>query len=101
MNIYNNLVKLLDGTEKLLDKKLCSQITKLPKDNIEDIYLLILHHAFIKEDYSKKSLLSRKELPYGSKYIDKKEMKGLIFKPHSLPEELQRIIYKYLNYVLR
>jgi len=99
MNIYNNLVKLLDGSEKSLDKKSCSQITKLPKNNIEDIYLLILHHAFTKGDYSKQILLSGKELPYGSKYIDKKEGKGLIFKPHLLPEDLQKIIYKYLNYI--
>lgn len=100
MNMYDKLLKSIDGTERLLDKTHCSQITKLPQDNLTDIYLLILHHYVKNEQYDKTGLMNGKELPYGGKYIDKKEGKGLTFKPHQLPDILQKIIYKYICLIL-
>lgn len=94
--MYDIIVKSINGTEEILNKTYCSQITKMPQNNLEDIYLLILHHYFINQKGSKEALISGKEYPYAAKLMSKNG-KGLIFKPSNLPESLQKILVKYIK----
>lgn len=96
--MYDKITKSMTGAEEVLNKTYCSQITKLPQKNLEDIYLLILHHYMITQKGSKEGLISGKELPYSSKLMSKNG-KGLTFKPSNLPEHLQKILVKYLKIV--
>ncbi len=94
--MYDIIVKSMNGNEELLNKKNCSQITKLPQRNLDDVYILILHHYMKTQKGDKDSLSSGKEFPYSAKLLSKNG-KGLIFKPSNLPESLQKIIVKYLD----
>lgn len=88
--LYDKILKSMDGTETGLNQKHCSTITRLSQDHLNIIYLIILHH------YLKTNKPS--ELPYGCKTIS--NGKGIIFrKLNQIPEEVQKIIYRYLKIV--
>ena len=99
MNMYDIVSKSVDGTEDLLSKLHCSQITKMPQTNLEDIYLLILHYYIKNQKGNKDGLLSGKEFPFGAKLMSK-DGRGLIFKPNNLPEHLQKILVRYIKMMM-
>ena len=98
MNMYDKIAKSSEGSE-LLTKEYCSKLTKMPQKNLVDIYLLILHHYVKVQKGSKEGLLSGKEFPYGAKLLSK-DGRGLVFKSVNLPEQLQKILVRYVNMVM-
>jgi len=98
MEFYNRIVNAMDGTEELLDNTHCKQIAMLEERMSEDIYILILAHFQENNKGKKSALLELKELPYGASLISK-EAKGLKFKVSYLPDDVQRIIVRYLRIV--
>jgi len=95
MNLYDNVVKLVDGTENLLNGDYCSKISMMDERMSEDIYILILQHFTNNNKEYKKGLIEGTETPYDSRFATK-EGKGLIFKLGHVPDDLQRIIVRYL-----
>lgn len=86
--LYDEIISEMDGTESCLSKNHCTTITRLNKDHLNLIYLIILH------DYLKNNP-NKKDLPYNSKTISKG--KGVTFKKiDQLPENTQKIIHRYL-----
>ena len=90
MELYSAVVKSMDGKEELLGNESCSKISMLTENYAEDIYLLILHYFYLEN-----GKIINGELPYSSKIVSK-DGKGITFHPAALPEELQRIIFRYL-----
>lgn len=81
----------MNGTEKTLTNSHCTTITRLNKDHVTIIYLIILHHYNLNNNH-------KTELPYNCKTIS--NGKGVIIKKiDNLPEDLQKIIYQYLKIV--
>ena len=95
MNLYDKVVKLLDGTENLLNGDYCSKISMMDERMSEDVYILILQHFTSNNKGFKQALIEGSETPYGAKFASK-EGKGLIFKVGRVPDDLQRIIVRYL-----
>jgi hypothetical protein len=90
--------------ETIVDKwvNVCGIVNKLSPDHILLIFLLILHHGIL-ENPRMKTLIpptlkgrSRNiNLPYSGRVLD--SGKGVIYKMSVLPEELQKIIYCYID----
>ena len=93
MNLLD-ISKFLDGTEELLTSEHCSKISMMDEKMAEDIYILILNYFSGNE----KDLIEGKEIPFSGKLLTK-EGKGLNFKVSQIPDELQRIIVRYLRIV--
>jgi hypothetical protein len=98
MELYKTVVNSLDGTEELLTSEHCSKISMADGEISEDVYLLILCHYYINNEESKNALINGKELPYSSKTITK-DGRGLNFKVAQMPEDLQKIIVRFLRLV--
>jgi len=98
MELYKKVVNSLDGSEDLLNGEYCSKISMLDGDTAEDVYLLILVYFTENNKNSKQALSEGKEFPYSSKVVTK-EGKGLNFKVSQIPEELQKIIVRYLRLI--
>lgn len=98
MQFYNRVVSAMDGTEELLDSAHCKQIGMLDERMSEDIYILILAHYQENNKGKKGALLEMKEIPYEASFISK-ESKGLKYKVSRIPEDIQRIIVRYLRLV--
>ena len=107
-NIYDQLlIKASDLDHKTISEKwprVCGIINKLPVDHIKIIFLLIIHHGINENSRnisSMKSTLSGRSrqiyLPYSGRVLD--SGKGVIYKMSSLPEDLQKIIYRYIETV--
>jgi len=97
MLLYQSLLSAMDGTEELLTGDHCSKISMMEGEPAENIYLLILHHFVTSnKNCNKQILIEGKENPYSAKPASK-DGKGLHFKVSSLPEDLQRIIVRYLR----
>jgi hypothetical protein len=96
MELYDIVIKNMNGKEELLTGENCSKISMLTETYAEDIYLLILHY-YVSEKQNKEKLLAN-ELPYSSKTVSK-DGKGIVFKLALLPEELQKIIFRYLTLI--
>ena len=92
MYLYDLICKSMDGTEELLNSEQCSKISMMDGEAVENIYLLILHH-FVTNNKSKQET---KELPYKAKMASK-DGKGLKFSVSLLPDDIQRIIVRYLR----
>jgi len=98
----------MDGTEKCLDSETCSKISMMQGNKIgneddisgiEGFYLLILYYYL--NDSSKKTCKDvTKDIPYFGKLSNKEVGRGIIFKVSSIPEELQKILYRYLQLVM-
>ena len=89
--LYDEVMSKMDGKEKVLDKTSCSLITRMNQNHILIIYLIILHH-YIQTNPNEMSL------PYNSRTIS--NGKGIIFrKLKQIPDDLQKIIYRYLMMV--
>lgn len=89
--IYDEIVSQMNGDETIIDKSHCRTITRLSQDHLNVIYLIILHH-YIQNSGDKSTL------PYGSKTVSKG--KGIMFKNiNQIPEDLQKIIVKYIDIV--
>jgi hypothetical protein len=97
--LYDNIIKSMDGTEELLNGEYCSKISMMDGEYSENIYLIILHHFNLSNKNTKQLLLEGKENPFASKSASK-DGKGLIFKVSFIPEELQRIIVRYLKMII-
>ena len=95
MDLYDKVVKLVDGTEGTLNGDYCSKISMMDERMSEDIYILILQHFTSNNKGFKQALIEGKETPYNGKIITK-DGKGLNFKVNHIPEDLQRIIVRYL-----
>ena len=95
MNLYKSVISQLDGTEDILTGDVCSKISMMSGEVSENVYLLILCHY---SDETNKDSLLEGELPYASKTVSKNG-RGVIFKLHNLPEDLQKIIYRYVKIV--
>ena len=98
MQFYNQVVSTMDGTEELLDSVHCKQLNMLDEKMSEDIYILILAHFVDNNKGKKTALLEMKEVPYSASFASK-ESKGLKFKVSHLPDDVQRIIVRYLRMV--
>lgn len=66
-------------------RQICPVINRLPLENLENIYVLILHHQ--KEQ--------KAIIPYGGKTFD--TGKGVIYTVANLPTRLQEIILQYIK----
>lgn len=88
----------MDGTEELLNSEHCSKISMMDGEAAENIYLLILHYFVTnnKSNINSKQLMN--ETPYKSKFASK-DGKGLKFSVSCLPDEIQRIIVRYLRII--
>lgn len=100
MELYKTVTASMDGKEKLLENDECPKISMLTEDYAEDIYILILHHYYInhQSETAKQNLLDGKVYPYGVKPLTK-EGKGAKAVVAHLPEDLQKIIYRYLKII--
>ena len=98
MNLYSFIIKNIDGTEELLTCDHCSKISMMDETMSEDIYILMLQHFTSQNKGYKQALLEGKEIPYMGKLMTK-DGKGLNFKVGQIPEDLQRIIVRYLRIV--
>ena len=98
MLLYTRILNSMDGTEELLDADACAIITAFEGETAVDIFLLIIHFYIENNRGVKQSLLEGRELPYGCS-INKETGKGLKLKVSNIPEQLQRIISRYLKLV--
>ena len=98
MNLYNLTVKAMDGSEELLTADHCSKISMMDENMAEDIYILILQYFVSKNKDYKQDLINGKEIPFSGKFLTK-DGKGVNFKVSQIPEDLQRIIVRYLRFV--
>lgn len=98
MELYQSVCEKLDGKEELMNASHCSKISMMQGEISENVYLLILHHFCLKNKTDSEDLISGKEFPYSSKTASK-EGKGINFKLSNLPEDLQRIIVRYLSLI--
>ena len=88
--LYDKVIQRIDGTETCLNKTHSAIITKLSQENLDIIYLLILHHWL-----NSPNCKNRGDIPYGGKTIS--NGKGVAFRKLSkIPDDLQKIIYRYL-----
>jgi len=88
----------MDGSEELMSGEYCSKISMMNGEAVENIYLLILHHFVITNKGFKQILIDGKDFPYKAK-IASKDGKGLKFIVSSLPDDIQRIIVRYLRMI--
>jgi len=93
--LYDKISSLVKNEDKTLNEKHCFMISKLPDQHIQIVYLLILHHWLLSNRGKATSL--KKDNPYNSRYIGKK--KGLTFRINYIPNDLQKILVKYLNII--
>lgn len=96
--MYQKVCKMMDGTEQLLNREYCSKLSMFNQKMTEDVYIIILQYFTSNDKGNKKLLMEGKELPYSSKALTK-DGKGLSFKASNLPDELQKIIYRYVKLV--
>ena len=96
--MYQKVCKMMDGTEQLLNREYCSKLSMFNQKMTEDVYIIILQYFTSNDKGNKKLLMEGKELPYSSKALTK-DGKGLSFKTSNLPDELQKIIYRYVKLV--
>lgn len=94
MLLYESVCKLMDGTEELLNVEHCSKISMMDGEAAENVYLLILHHSILHKNLK----LTSGEFPYKAKNASK-DGKGLKFGVASLPDDIQRIIVRYLRII--
>ena len=104
MLLYEQVRQNLDGTEELLTLEQCSKISMLTEPHAEDIYLLIIHYfclqPSLQDSKQSGSQLNRDLLSEGCPYAGKlatKEGRGVLYRPSQLPEQLQKLIYRYLK----
>ena len=89
--LYEEVASRMDGTETVLNKTHCTTIARLDQDHLNIIYLMILHHYV----HSKPG---KYDIPYGGKTVA--NGKGITYRKISqIPEDLQKIIYRYLEIV--
>lgn len=87
--LYDKLVEKCKTKQEFNLDNLCYTINSLNKEHSEIIYSIILHHAIVSGmDVSNNPPYEIKTLPVG---------KGMTVKLDKLPNELQRILYCYLN----
>ena len=96
--MYQKICKMMDGTEELLNRDYCSKLSMMDEKMSEDIYIIILQYFTSNNKGHKQSLIDGKEIPYLGKALTK-DGKGLNFKVSNIPEDLQRIIYRYIKTV--
>ena len=97
MDLQKLIIKQMDGSESLLDGEHCSKISMMESPMTEDVYILILQHFVENHKGYKQALIDGKETAYGATIV--KDGKGLKFKVSQLPDDLQRIIVRYLKVV--
>ena len=89
--LYDKILAKMDGTETCLNKSHCTTITRLNQDHLNIIYIIILHHYVTNNP-------GNHDLPYGSRTIS--NGKGISFRKLSqIPEDVQKIIHRYLKTV--
>lgn len=89
--LYDEIIKKLDGTETVLSNSHCTTITRLKQENLNIIYLIILHHYVLNNG-------DKSKLPYNCKTIS--NGKGIyVKKANMLPDDLQKTIYRYLKII--
>ena len=98
MQLYDVVCQNMDGTEELLSGDHCSKISMMNGEVVENVYLLILHHFVTTNKGYKQKLMEGTEYPYTAK-LASKDGKGLSFRVSFLPDELQRIIVRYLRMI--
>jgi len=94
LGFYNEIIKSMDNSETLLTKEHINTITKLPQKHIEIIYLIMLHYNHLNSNNK-----NNKKIPYKGKTIS--SSKGVIFKQSFVPQDLQKIIHRYLINISR
>lgn len=72
-------------------KQVVSKIHQLSTEHLENIFILIYHHACLENSH-------KKGLPYNAKYLTDQK-KGVIYQIQHLPTLLQYIIVKYVENV--
>ena len=79
-------------------KRLCLAINNLSDTYFEYLYVIILHYYLLQMRKNEK-LEKVKLPPYDAKVFDSSNKKGLIYIASNLPDDLQKIIQKYVEYV--
>jgi hypothetical protein len=95
-NFIKKVEKLMDGKESCIGSEHFTKISMLDERYAEDIYLIILQY-FVRScgDKVLEKIKNNEEYPYMPKFATK-EGKGLTFRVNNLPEDLQKIIVRYL-----
>jgi hypothetical protein len=89
--LYDQIVDRMDGTETVLSKYHCTTIARLDQEHLNIIYLIILHYYI-------NSNPGNYNIPYGGKTVA--NGKGVSYRKLSqIPDEVQKIIYRYLEIV--
>jgi len=88
MTLLEKVKKLMDGTETTLGTEHCSKISMLDEKLAEDIYILILEYYLSQNK-------NVTDIPFNGKSATK-ENRGVTFKVAQLPEDLQKIIVRYI-----
>ena len=89
--LYEDVIRRMDGTETVLNKTHCTTIARLDQNHLDIIYLIILHHYMITRP-------GKYDIPYGGKTIA--NGKGITYrKLNQIPDDLQKVIYRYLELV--
>lgn len=91
--IYDQIKTHLTGSESTITRKHSSSISRLNQEHINIIYLLIIHNYYINNG----NKIVNGEIPYNGKTASKG--KGVTFKLNLLPDNLQKIIVKYLEII--
>lgn len=89
--LYDEVIKAMDGTETVLNKTHCNTIARLDQENLNIVYLIILHHYILNNP-------NNYDIPYGGKTIA--NGKGITYRRlNQIPDDLQKILYRYLDLV--
>lgn len=94
--LYDEVVSAMDGKETVLNQSQCSTIARLGQENLDIIYLLILHHYSLGDKTTNPE--SSDQIPYGGRTIS--NGKGILYrKLNQIPSDLQKIIFRYLEMI--
>jgi hypothetical protein len=76
-------------------RQICPIINRLPMQNREKIYILILHHRQLEVRTNFNLSKDKSTIPYEGKTFD--TGKGVIYNPAKLPVRMQEIIIQYVK----
>ncbi len=97
---YSLYSKLLQSSASFDPNDICSKINKLPKDHLEIIGSLIIHHYIITSKSSSKVIIGPRKIKKIYKGETNKDSQGILFTFSILPSEVQNVISSYVNLIL-
>lgn len=98
MSLLDKVKEKMTGDEETLSQDMCTMISMLDGEKGENIYLLILDYYSRKAKGDIEDLKNGKEIPFSGKPLTKTG-KGLSFKVSHIPEDLQKILFRYMKLI--